>query len=572
MPPTNEQVAAAFEELADLIQLTGGDRFRVLAYRRAAATIRGLARDVAAIPERELALLRGIGKATALKVRELTETGSMAKLEELRAHVPPGVLALTELPGLGPKKAMLLHATLGIATLEDLREAIEAQRLRGVAGMGAKTEENLRRALEQYSGRDQRMLLGTALSIAERMLGELREATGIMRSSYAGSLRRMRETVGDVDLLVATEDPKAVMDAFATVASVGRVAARGPTKSSVITTEGIQVDLRAVAPDEYGAALQYFTGSKHHNVKVRENAVKRGLKLSEYGLFRVDGGERVAAGTEEAIYEALGMQTPPPPIRENRGEVELALRQSLPTLVEMEDMQGDLHSHSTYSDGKATLEQMTLAACQRGYRYYAITDHGLRLNMRSLTLEDIDRQAAEVRRLNDSLGDRITLLHGVEANIGRGGELDYPDDVLERFDVVVASLHHQLGMDREAMTRRILKAFDHRCVNIFGHPTARYIGRRQPAAFDLEAVFRGAADRGIALEINANPQRLDLKDDHILLAKELGCLLAIDTDAHSPSDFSNMRFGVSTAQRGWVAPSEVINAWPIERLRSFLAR
>lgn len=582
MPRTNSEVSAAFDELADLTEITEGDRFRVLAYRRAADAVRGLARDVASLSLPELTALRGIGKATAGKIAELLERGTMAKLEEMRAAVPAGVREMTRLPGLGPKKALLLHRTLGIGTLDELRQAIEAQQLREVKGLGPKTEENLRRALGDYTGRERRILLGDALGLAEEMLEDLRETEAVERASYAGSLRRMRETIGDIDLLAASAEPGEVMDAFARLPQVERVVARGPTKSSVLTRKGLQVDLRVVAVDEFGAALQYFTGSKAHNVKVREHAVRLGFKLSEYGLFRVrrhgDGGptrggaERIAAATEEEVYEALGMQTPPAPMREDRGEVELALRQALPKLVEVASLEGDLHSHSTYSDGRTSVQEMAGAAARRGYRYFAVTDHGRNLHMKSLSLEDVARQAEEVRRLNEALRGRITILHGVELNIGPGGGLDYPDEVLARFDLVLASVHHQLDMDRDAMTRRIIRAIENPYVNILGHPTGRRLGRREPSDMDLAAVFKAAGSHGVALEINANPQRLDLKDDHIFLAREYGCRFAINTDAHRPAELDLVRFGVYTAQRGWVTPEEVINAWPLTRLEAFLAK
>ncbi|MGH2704027.1 MAG: DNA polymerase/3'-5' exonuclease PolX [Actinomycetota bacterium] len=584
MPRSNAEVAAAFRELADLTEIAGGDRFRVLAYRRVADAVSGLGREITTLSDAELVALRGVGKGTAPKIRELLASGSMAQLEQMRAAVPAGVHELTRLSGLGPKKALVIVRELGVSTLDELRAAIDAHRLRDLPGLGAKTEENLLAALAAYRPTEERILLSQALRLAEEMLEILRHGPAIERCSYAGSLRRMRETIGDLDLLAASAEPAAAMEAFSRLPQVARVAARGSTKSSVVTHDGVQVDLRVVAPDEWGAALQYFTGSKEHNVKVREHAVKHGFKLSEYGLFRVGrrgeaapstDAERVAAETEEEVYSALGMQTPPPTLRENRGEVELALRGELPVLVEVSDLRGDLQSHSTYSDGRVPLEEMARAAAERGYAYFAVTDHGRNLRlpgMRSLSLEDIDRQAAEVRRLNETLGGGMHLLHGVELNIGPDGDLDYPDEILSRFDAVVASVHHNMKDDRETMTRRILRAIDNPNVNIIGHPTGRRIGRRPAYELDLEAIARTAAAHGVALEINANPQRLDLKDDHILLAREVGCPLVISTDAHSPRELGLMRFGVATAQRGWVTKEEVINTWPRERLLRFLAR
>jgi DNA polymerase (family 10) len=570
VPRTNRELAAAFRELADLMEITGAERFRILAYRRAAETISRLGVDVGTLSDKELTSLRGVGVATAKKIREFLETGRMEKLDELRLVVPAGVRELTSLAGLGPKKAMLLHAELGISTLDDLREAIEKQRVRAVRGLGTKTEENLQKALAQYSVEERRILLGVALRTAEEIVAALSEFKAIKRVSYAGSLRRMRETIGDIDLLAASPDPPKVMDAFTSLSGMLRVIARGPTKSSVVTREGIQVDLRVVAPDEFGAALQYFTGSKEHNVKVREHAVKMGLKLSEYGLFKVGSGERIAAQTEEEVYGALGMQTPPPTMREDRGEVELALSGELPSPIELRDIKGDLQGHSRYSDGRETIADMARAAAEVGYKYWAVTDHGQQLAVvNHLTSDDIDRQAAEVAEVNRSLAGKITVLHGVELNISPSGELDYPDEVLRKFDVVVASVHSP-PWDRDGMTRRIIRAIENPNVHIIGHPTGRRIGKRAGGEFDLVKVFKAAVSCGVAMEVNSNQERLDLRDDHVRIARELGCLFAIDTDAHRFSELDFMRLGVYTAQRGWVTKESVINAWPLSKLRRFL--
>ncbi|MGH2812954.1 MAG: DNA polymerase/3'-5' exonuclease PolX [Actinomycetota bacterium] len=558
MPRTNQELAAAFFELADLIDLTGGERFRMLAYRRAAETLEILARDVSTMSDKELTGLRGIGGGTAKKIREYLATGKIGALEDLRAEIPPGVREMTRLAGLGPKKAMVLHAELGIGNLDELRVAVSDGRLREVRGFGAKTEENLARALAEIKSEPDRALLGTALQSAERMVASLEQLPSVEHAEYAGSLRRMRETIGDIDLLASGPEAAPIMDAFVNLPEVARVLARGPTKSSVTVARGLQVDLRVVAPDEFGAALQYFTGSKQHNVKVREHAVREGLKLSEYGLFRVDGGERVAAETEKEVYAALGMQTPPPTMREDRGEVELALRGELPEVVRLEDIRGDLHGHSTYSDGRESIAVMAGEAARRGYRYWAITDHGRNLRLKSLEAEDVLAQAEEVRELNRLLGKKITVLHGVELNIGPDGGLDYPDDLLGVFDLRIASTHGP-PWDQESMTRRLLAAIEHPLVNVLGHPTGRRLGRRPAAA-------------GVALEINSNPQRLDLKDDHVWLARELGCVFSIATDSHRIPELNLMRLGVFTAQRGWVGKEEVVNTWTLPKLRKFLRR
>jgi len=568
---TNIEVAGALHELADLLEIDGGDRFRTLAYRRAGDAVRGLARDVAVLSEAELTAIHGIGRATAGKIREMVSAGSIEALQKLRAKYPPGVLEMTRLAGLGPKKAVALHEALGIGGLAELEQACREGRLRGVKGFGARSEENLLRALATHSREERRVLLGEALAVAEELLEGLRSIAGVERVSHAGSLRRMRDTIGDLDLLAASTRAAEVVEAFVALPMAGRVQARGPTKTSMLTRHGLPVDLRIVAPDEFGSALQYFTGSKAHNVKVREFAVRQGLKLSEYGLFR--GAERLASATEEEVYAAVGMQTPPAPMREDRGEVELALRHALPQLVEVGDLRGDLQSHSLYSDGTRTIREMALAAAAKGYEYFAVTDHGANLPVvRNLSLADIARQRAEIRDLNRELAGRIVVLHGLEANIGVDGELDYPDEVLAGFDIVVASLHSQLRGERAASTRRVLRALENPHVTVLGHPTGRMLGRRPGADLDMEAVCRAALTHGVALEINANPRRLDLRDDHAFLARQMGCFLAISTDAHSPRELDLMRFGVATAQRGWVEPSGVINTWPLARLRRFVAK
>lgn len=570
MPRVNEEVAAAFAELADLMELLGNDHFRVLAHRRVAETLAIIGDDLAELSEKELTGLRGIGKASAGKIREFLVTGTMQHLEDLRAAIPPGVREMTALEGLGPKRAMLIHTELGVATLEDLREAIAAGRVRQIKGMGAKTEENLLRALGRAGGGgEKRILIEAALETAESLVAQLRKSGQAVRVDYAGSLRRMRETIGDIDLLAAGEDPARIMDAFTSLEGVARVAARGTSKSTVTTDQGLQVDLRVVAPDEWGAALQYFTGSKDHNVKVREHAVKLGFKLSEYGLFEVDGGARIAAETEEEVYAALGMAYPPPTIREDKGEVELALENQIPSLIEVSDIRGDLHAHSTYSDGKASVAEMVDAAVARGYRYFALTDHG---GSRWPLADKLDTQAAEIAASNARLGSKMKVLHGVEMSITASGGFAFSDEVLSRFDVVVASVHDALGQDRDTMTRRIIKAIEHPEVNILGHPTGRRINKRDPIDVDIEAVFRAAAANRVALEISGTPERLDLRDEHVRLARRFGCVFAINTDSHSPDRLARMRLGVGTAQRGWVAAAEVINTLPLTDLVRFFEK
>ena len=572
MSRRNDEVAAALTEVADLLEIRGDDRFRILGYRRAAEAVAGLGEDVGSMDDPALRGVRGVGKATAGKIRQLVDEGTFDLLEELRAQIPSGVRMLTTISGVGPKTAKLLHDELGVSDIDSLRAAAEQQLIRGVKGLGPKAEENIVRALERYTGpEERRTLLVEALALAEAIVEELSGHPAVQRCAYAGSLRRMRETIGDLDILAAGDDHDAMADAFARLDVVGEVKAGGETKTSVVTHRGMQIDLRVVDPDCFGAALQYFTGSKDHNVKVREHAVKQGRKLSEYGLFDADTDERIAGATEEEVYAALGMQWIPPTMREDTGEVEAALRGGLPSVVELEHIRGDLQSHSTASDGKTSVRQMAKAAAAKGYAYYAITDHGRNLTfMKNLSEDAIRRQRREVAKLNDELD--ITVLHGVELNIARDGSLDYPDEILAGFDVCVASVHSQFDLASDVQTERLVRAIRNPHVHIIGHPSGRRLDRRPGIDFDVDAVARTAAEHGVALEVNAHPYRLDLRDTHVRWALERGAYLVISTDAHSPAELDNMHFGVATAQRGWATPDRVINTWPLRRLRSFLAR
>jgi DNA polymerase (family 10) len=516
--------------------------------------------------DKELASLRGVGKATSSKIKEVLKTGTMAKLEEARAAVPAGIREMTALPGLGPKTALLLHTELGVSSLAELDQAIKEQKLRSIKGLGKKTEENLTAALRRFKGREERVPIDVALRVAEGLLEELRSSDLVTEAAYCGSLRRGKETIGDLDLLATGSDPAAIMKLFTSLPGLSGVPVSGSTKSSIRTREGLQVDLRVVAADEFGAAMQYFTGSKEHNVRVREIAVKQGYKLSEYGLFRVSDNAKVAGATEEEIYEILGLQTPPAPMRENRGEIEMALKGEIPELVRLADIQGDLHMHTRYSDGSTTVREMAKTALGLGRSYIAITDH-LDAWVKSHSPDTVRLQAEEIAKANEEFGDRITILQGVEVDIGPEGTLALPDSILDRVDLVIASIHRRYGLDPEAMTRRVVKAMQHPKVNIFGHPTGRWLGQREAAEFDLEQVFAAARDNGVAMEINSNPARLDLKDDHARLAKEFGLKFSINTDSHNPGHLSRMRLGVGMAQRGWVTAPEVINTLPVEQLR-----
>src|SRR5712692_6509243 len=570
MPRANEAVEALLQEYADLLAITGGDAFRVRTYERAARSIGGYHADISTLDLKGLQAIPNVGKSTAEKIQEYLANGSFHRLEELRAKVPPGVRQMMSISGLGPKKAMVLYQDLHIATVEELAQSIEAGRLRGLHGFGEKTEGNILRGISLMQQTGARVQVGVAMDLAEDIIAQLSTVKECRRVAYAGSLRRMAETIGDVDILVASVKPKPIMDASRTLTHVQRVIGSGETKTSIRTTQGIQVDLRVVPPEAWGAALQYFTGSKAHNIRTREIAVRKGLKLSEYGLFDAKSGELIVSRTEEEVYERLGLPWIPPTLREDRGEIEAALRRELPVLVREKDIKGDLHTHTNLTDGLAPLEHMVEAARERGYAYYAITDHAPNLYMQRMTDAKMLAQRNRVRELEGQ--GTMVLLHGSELNIDADGNVDWGPEFLQGFDVCVASVHGEFTQGKDEMTRRIIRACENPFVNIIGHPTARMIGKRPPVEFDLDEVFRAAARTGTALEINAFPDRLDLRDEHILWAKRHGVKFAIDTDSHATVHLPFMRYGVATAQRGWLTKTDVINAWPLAKLRRFLRK
>ncbi len=567
----NEQLAGVFREIAELLELNGDQSFRVRAYDRAARALSGYGADLAGLSDRELAAISGVGKSMAAKVREYLETGHVHALEKLRAEVPEGLRVLVRVPGIGPRKARLIHERLGVSTVDDLAAALRDGRLAGLPGMGERTEANLRRALERMAAGTAGIPLAAALPAAESLRDQLARVAGVRRVGVAGSLRRMKPMVHDMDLLAAGEEPGEVTRAFVELAGVAEVAAVGDTKASVRTREGYQVDLRVVRPEVWGAALQYFTGSKAHNVKVRELAVKQGLKLSEYGL-RTRAGELVVAEEEEVVYQRLGLEWVPPVLREDRGEVEAARGGELPRLVALADVRGDFHCHTNLSpDGTAPLATMVDAARARGYGFLAITDHAERLSFVAATREDFLEQRRRLRELERRRAD-IRLLHGAELNIGADGGLDYDDEFLEGFDILVASVHDRFDQTREELTARLVRACEHPAVNVIGHPTGRLLGRRPAYDVDLEALCGAAARTGTALEVNGFPDRLDLGDEQLRVASRHGARLAFGSDSHGPGHLANMRFAVATAGRGWITPDQVVNALPPEGLSRFLAK
>lgn len=567
----NDAVEAVLLEYADLLSILSGDPFKPRAYEKAARAVGGYAGDLAGMDLKEILKIPSVGTSIGEKIHEFLGSGAIASLEELRAQIPPGVREMIGVPGLGPKKAMILYRDLGIDGIEALQAAVGAGQLADLKGFGAKTEENIRRGIERLRQQDGRALSSVAMDLAEHFLERLGAREDVQRVEYAGSLRRMAETIGDLDLLVASGEPVAVMEAFTSVGMVERVLASGETKSSVITRSGLQVDLRVVPLEAWGAAMIYFTGSKAHNIRIREMAVRKGLKLNEYGLFRAKTGRLIVASTEEEVYDRLGLPWIPPTLREDRGEVEAALDGTLPDVLTQRQIRGDLHTHTNLTDGLASLEQMLDAAAELRYAYYAVTDHAPNLFMQRMTDEKMLAQRAELRALQPRY-PKMTLLHGSELNIDPEGNVDWGPEFLEDFDLCVASVHSHFTQSKDEMTRRIVRAMENPHVHVIGHPTARLINKRAPVEFDLDEVFKAAARTGTALEVNGYPDRLDLKDEHILWARRHGVKFSVDTDSHATAHLALMRYGVATAQRGWLTKDDVINAWPLGRLRTFLRK
>jgi len=569
MDRRNDEVAALLQEYADLLALTGEDAFKSRVYEKAARSVAGYARNVAELDADELRAIPNVGSSIAGKIEEYLRTGVIHALEELRDKVPAGVRRLTTIPTLGPKKAMVLYTELGVDSVEALERAIRAGRLHGLRGFGPKTEENLLHGIEVMHKTGRRVHIDVATRVAEQIVAELSAVPGCDRCAYVGSLRRMRDTIGDVDVLATADDSAALMAAFTSSPLAAEVLASGGTKSSIRTRDGLQVDLRVVPDDSWGGALQYFTGSKAHNIHTRQIALHQGLKLSEYGLFDTETGAKIVSADEAEVYARLGLPWIPPPLREDTGEIEAAQRGELPDLVTLADIKGDLHTHTDLTDGVASLEEMVAAAAERGYAYYAVTDHAPNLYMQRMTDEKALAQREHLRKLAEAYPD-MRLLHGTELNIGPDGDVDWPDEFLATFDLCVASVHSHFTLPRAEMTRRLVRACENPYVTILGHPTARLLGSREPIDADWDEVFRACARTGTVLEIDAFPDRLDLPADLIRRALEYDVLFAVDSDAHAVPHLEVMRYGVGTAQRGWLSADRVINTWPADRLLEFL--
>ncbi len=570
---TNAELARVFNEVADLMDIQGEDSFRVSSYRRVARTLEDLATEAREIAARgELAQLPGIGKASAAKIQELLDTGRLTLREELAAKVPAALLKLLEIPGMGPKKVALLWKERNIESLDDLKKALAENQLDGLKGFGDKSIQQIREGIDFLERSSGRTRLGTAWELAEALKEQLRGIQGVKRVEHAGSLRRGAETVGDLDLLCVAKDPPAVVQQFTRLEGVSRVLAAGDTKGSVLLPCGsereIQVDLRVVPEESFGAAWQYFTGSKQHNIRLRELAGKRGWTLNEYALSEIDGGKVIASRAEEEIYKALGVPIVPPELREDRGEFEL---KSAPRdLLELEHIRGDLHMHTTASDGRATIEEMVEAARRRGYEYICITDHSQSSAIANgLKPQRLRQHIKDVRAVASKSKD-VKVWIGTEVDIHADGTLDYDDELLAELDWVVASVHFGMGKDIEANTRRTLAAIRNPYVNLIAHPTGRLINRRDAMPLDIEAVAREAAATGTALEINASTYRLDLKDTHARLARDLGAMICIDCDAHATDQLDQMRFGVITARRAWLRKSDVLNTRPAKEIEAFV--
>ncbi len=566
----NREIAAMFNDIADMLEVKGESPFRITAYRRAARALEGLTEDIAAVAARgELEELPGIGKGTAEKIGEFLQTGTCKYYEGLRASLPPGITALMAVPEVGPKTALMLYERLGVKSIDELEQACKAGKVRTLPRMGEKTEENILKGIALLRRTKERLPIGQVLPHAQDLVESLRGLKEVKQISVAGSLRRMKETIGDIDILVTSTKADPVMDVFTTFSKVKQVLARGPTRSSVVLDVGIQADVRVVEPESFGAALQYFTGSKEHNVKLRERAVKKGLKINEYGVFRVKGDRRVAGRTEEEVYTSVGLPWIPPELREDQGEIELAERGTLPKLIERADVRGDLQMHTRWSDGSDSIEEMARAAKALGYEYIAITDHSQSLKfVGGVSIEELREHAKIAQKVTDKVG--IAVLMGSECDILPDGRLDYPDEVLRTLDVVVGSVHTRLRMTRDEMTARLVKALENPHVDILGHPTGRLLGQRDAYEVDVERLIEAARRTGTALEINASPQRLDLNDVQAKMAKERGARLVISTDAHNRYQLKYMEFGIGVARRAWLGPRDAVNTLTLKQFQTWL--
>ncbi len=569
----NLEIAKVFSDIADFLEIQGGNPFRIRAYRRAAQNLESLAEDIASVSARgDLSEIPGIGKDLAAKIQEYLQNGKVHLLEELKAEIPEGLIQLINIQGVGPKKAKLFYDELQIREIEGLERAAKEGRLASLPGMGAKSEANVLRGISLFREGGSRMYLWNATIFADRVMQALKGVRGLVRVEAAGSFRRHKETVGDLDFLAISTSPDAIMEAFVGLEDVREVLGRGKTKSSVLNTEGFQMDLRVVESESYGAALAYFTGSKAHNVRLRQMALRNGIRLNEYGYFREPKGKRIGGEREEDLYATLNMSYVPPELREDRGEIEAAIEGKLPELVEDEDIKGDFHVHSRYSDGAHTIQEMAQAAQARGYQYVALTDHSPSLGIaHGVAPENLRKKKEEIEAWNRT-GKGIQVLCGTEVDIQADGTLDYSDEILRSLDLVVASIHSVFRRSQEEQTKRVLRAMQNPHVHIIGHLTGRLIGQREGVDLDLEAVVKEAARTGTALELNAQPQRMDINDVLCRMARDAGVRVAIATDAHVIQNLDYMPLGVSVARRGWLGKDHVLNTMNADELLQYLRK
>lgn len=568
----NQEVADVFYQIADLLEIKGELPFKVRAYRRAAQRIETLERDIEEIwKQGKLRSIPGIGESMAKKIEELIKTGKLQYLENLKKEIPEELIRLMEIPGLGPKKALILYKKLGITTIEQLREACKQGRLRFLEGFGEITERNIIRGIEMLERSRGRALINVAYDDGYRIVEYLRQNKDVLKIDIAGSLRRMKETIGDIDILVSSLNPDSVMDMFVKYPDVKEVLVKGSKKTSVILRDGIQVDVRVVKPESFGAALQYFTGSKDHNIQVRNLAIKKGLKINEYGVFRKDNDEYIAGRTEEEVYRAIGLQYIEPELRENRGEIELAQQGKLPKIVKYEEIKGDFHIHSKWSDGTASIEEIAKRGEEMGLEFVGIADHSASLRVAyGLSEEKVMEKINEIRKVQEKF--EIRIFAGTECDIKPDGSLDYSNKVLKALDFAYAAVHSKFKMSRKEMTERIVKAMQNEYINMLAHPTVRLIGKRDPIDVDLERIFEVAKETDTFLEINAFPDRLDLNDVHAKAAKEMGAKMVIGTDAHALDHMRFLKFGTAMARRGWLEKEDILNTYDLSKIEKILGR
>lgn len=564
----NSEVVAMLEETADLMEIAGENPFKARAYRRAAEAISALREPIEdLVKAKKLNTIEGIGESIARDITEFLQRGTTTRLEQLREKYPSQLRSLLEIQGIGPRTVAMLYDRLKITTIDQLEEAAKSGKLTKLPGMGEQKVKNILEGIQLWRQHQGRLPLYIAIEIAERIVNALKELPEVEQILPAGSLRRWKETVGDLDILVATRKSQPIMDKFVSLPEVQKVLAHGPTKSSVLMENNFQVDLRAVEPESFGAAAQYFTGSKAHNIALRNLALKRGLTVNEYGVFKEETGEKVAGENEEGVYEAIGLIWIPPELREDRGELEAAMSGILPRLVTVEDIRGEIHCHSKWSDGFATVEEMAKAAMERGYEYVAITDHSPPMGW-GVKPDDYRRLIREIRATSEKLG--FPILAGIEVDIAPDGSLHMDEDILRQLDIVIAAVHSSMKMDIDAMTRRITKAMENPLVHIISHPTGRLINQRPPYEVRVDTLIDKARETGVALEINASPERLDLNDENARAAKEAGAMLSIGTDAHRPEHLDYIRFGIAVARRAWCEPVNILNTRSYEQLVEWL--